>query len=274
MDNFDPSYTPNHDDHSLRYSYKNQPTIIWWNLVRFAEAMGELLGAGPIVDDPGFIEEGVKKEHVSGVVARAEKIIMQAGEEYKATFLGEYKRLMTARLGLKSSKDSDFDELFSGALDNLEAFELDFHHFFRRLSHLRLGDLSTPEARRENAAVFFHSEGPPRVAGEDAAREQLGEWLGKWRARVIEDWTEGAAEQEERMKAMKQMNPNFVPRGWILDEVIQRVEKGGEREVLDRIMHMALNPFEDTWEGNKEEQKRWVGDVPRLERAMQCSCSS
>jgi hypothetical protein len=62
---------------------------------------------------------------------------------------------------------------------------------------------------------------------------------------------------------------------------------------------MALNPFEDTWEHaraaenehkdsdsdsdsnldsteqeQKQEQQRWCGDVPRLRRAMQCSCSS
>ncbi|KAF3350405.1 hypothetical protein VdG2_01404 [Verticillium dahliae VDG2] len=80
------------------------------------------------------------------------------------------------------------------------------------------------------------------------------------------------------------VNPNFVPRNWVLDEVIRRVEKGGERDVLRRAMHMALHPFEDAWhgetvdgrvhEGDAEEEARWVGDVPKLERAMQCSCSS
>ncbi|RAL66372.1 hypothetical protein DID88_006041 [Monilinia fructigena] len=43
LDNFDPNYTPNHDDHMLRYSYRNQPTVIWWNLVRLGESLGELI---------------------------------------------------------------------------------------------------------------------------------------------------------------------------------------------------------------------------------------
>jgi serine/tyrosine/threonine adenylyltransferase len=86
------------------------------------------------------------------------------------------------------------------------------------------------------------------------------------------------------MAAMKKVNPNFVPRGWILDEVIKRVEKGGERDVLKRVLHLALHPFEDSWagrefdgvvfEGDKEEEVRWTSDVPRTERALQCSCSS
>lgn len=282
MDNFDPAYTPNHDDHMLRYSYKNQPTIIWWNLVRFGEAIGELMGMGSQVDDPAFVSEGVKEGQEKGIIARAEKLITQAGEEYKATFLAEYKRLMTARLGLRQFKESDFDELFSSGLDTMEALELDFSHFFRRLSGIKLDDISTPAARKEKASIFFHKEGAPKSVGDREAREQLAAWLEKWHARVMEDWKDGA--DEERIQAMKRVNPNFVPRGWILDEVIRRVEKDGERDVLDRIMHMALNPFEEewhgktfdgvAWKGDADEEKRWIGDVPRTERAMQCSCSS
>ena len=284
MDNFDPSYTPNHDDHMLRYNYKNQPTIIWWNLVRLGEAFGEVMGMGPDVDDATFIAEGIKEEQADKVVARAEKLITQAGEEYKATFLAEYKRLMTARLGLKHIRESDFEELFSDCLDTMEALELDFTHFFRRLSGLRVGELATAEARRERASVFFHREGPPKLVNEEEARTMLEKWLAKWRVRVVEDWNDGNEDvsedkELERITAMKQVNPNFIPRSWILDELIRRVEKEGEREVLDRIMHMALHPFEDKWDGeawkgDAEEEQRWTDDPPRLERAMQCSCSS
>jgi len=66
----------------------------------------------------------------------------------------------------------------------------------------------------------------------------------------------------------------FVPRSWILDELIKRVEKEGEREVLNRVMTMALNPFEEEWGLDKQEEERFCGDVPRYNRAMQCSCSS
>lgn len=289
MDNFDPMYTPNHDDYALRYSYKNQPTIIWWNLVRFGEAIGELMGMGAQVDDETFVNEGVKEGQEKPIIARAEKLILQAGEEYKAVFLVEYKRLMTLRLGLRQHKDSDFEELFSEALDSMEALELDFHHFFRRLSKIRLQEISTPEGRKQKASVFFHKEGPPKTITEEAARERLANWLAKWQARVIEDWKDDGetvpeSKDEERIQSMLKVNPNFVPRGWILDEVIRRVEKEGERAVLDRIMHMTLHPFEESWDGqtldgveykgDRDEEVRWTDDPPKLERAMQCSCSS
>ncbi|UPK90197.1 hypothetical protein LCI18_001132 [Fusarium solani-melongenae] len=289
MDNFDPTYTPNHDDYALRYSYRNQPTIIWWNLVRFGEAIGEMMGMGAKVDDPTFVEKGVTEGEEAAVVARAEKLITQAGEEFKIVFLNEYKRLMTARLGLKTHKDSDFDVLFSEALDTLEALELDFHHFFRRLSNLKLQDLATEEGRKEKASTFFHKEGPPTTGTEDGARERIAKWLASWRERVVEDWKDegdnvSEERDSERIETMKKVNPNFVPRGWILDEVIKRVEKDGERDVLDRIMQMALQPFEDAWDGqtfdgktfkgDKDEETRWIADPPKTERAIQCSCSS
>ncbi|KAK8861937.1 UPF0061-domain-containing protein [Apiospora arundinis] len=286
LDNFDPAYTPNHDDHMLRYSYRNQPTIIWWNLVRLGEALGELLGAGAKVDDPTFVDEGVQEADTDDIVQRAEKLITQAGEEYRAVFLAEYKRLMTLRLGLKTFQENDFEQLFSELLDTMESLELDFHHFFRRLSSLKVAHLDTQEAREVKAGLFFHKEGLAGVAGanEEAGRKRVGEWLGKWRTRILEDWGSEDAADEERRAEMKKVNPNFVPRGWILDEIIRRVEKDGEREVLDRVMQMGLHPFEESWagrtldgveyQGDAEEEARWVGDVPRNERALQCSCSS
>ncbi|KAK3683729.1 hypothetical protein B0T22DRAFT_501154 [Podospora appendiculata] len=306
MDTFSPSYTPNHDDHFLRYSYRNQPTIIWWNLVRLGEALAELIGAGPDCDAPSFLAAGggLKPDDPASepLIARAEQLITLAGEEYKAVFLAEYKRLMTARLGLRVFRESDFEHLFSSLLDTMEALELDFNLFFRRLSSLRVSEISTAAAREDIATRFFYhdAQAPPPSAAD---RTRVAEWLARWRERVVQDWgtledwggsgSGGAvseAREAERVARMKSVNPNFVPRGWILDEVIKRVEKGGERDVLRRVMHLALHPFEDSWDGkrvregedgdrevyvgDREEEERWTGDVPRAGRALQCSCSS
>jgi len=272
LDNFDPSYTPNHDDHMLRYSYRNQPTVIWWNLVRLGEDMGELLGAGSKVDDPEFIEKGVTEAFAPELVNRAEQIIHRAGAEYKAVFMAEYKRLMGLRLGLTSPLSAaDFKGLLSKLLDTLEALELDFNHTFRRLASVKMSELKSKEQCEDVASRFFHHEGVSASdETEESAREKLGAWLATYRERVMQDGTEDAA----REKAMKSVNPKFVPRSWILDELIQRVEHKGEREVLGRVMNMALNPFEESWGGDAEEEERFCGDVPRFHRAMQCSCSS
>lgn len=273
LDDFDPNYTPNHDDHMRRYAYSNQPTIIWWNLLRLGESMGELIGAGTRVDKKGFVEKGVTKEFAPELIKRAEDIIGRTGEEYKAVFLDEYKRLMTARLGLKSQKEGDFENLFSELLDTMEALELDFNQFFRKLSAVKVSDIETDEHRKFLAGRFFHHEGITGLnVTEESARKRVAEWLDRWRTRVLEDWGENG--DAERETAMKKVNPKFIPKSWILDELIKRVERGGEREILDHIMQMALNPFEDSWGWDEKEEERFCGDVPRTGRAMQCSCSS
>lgn len=275
LDNFDPSHTPNHDDMMLRYAYRQQPTVIWWNLVRLGESLGELLGAGETIDQEVFIEKGVEEDFAPILIKRAENIIDATGEEYKAVFLSEYRRLMTKRLGLKTQKQSDFDNLFSNVLDTMEELELDFNHFFRRLSTIKLSEITTKEARQEKAKIFAHAEGVTGLnQNEDSLKEKVGAWLGTWRERIIEDWGEDDAADEERRSVMKRVNPNFVPRGWLLDEVIEKVEKKNDRKVLDTVMEMTLNPFEDEWKLDEALEKRYIGDVPRLKRSVQCSCSS
>jgi uncharacterized protein YdiU (UPF0061 family) len=276
MDNFDPTYTPNHDDHMLRYAYRAQPSVFWWNLVRLGEALGELIGAGDKVDDEIFATKGVEEGFAPVLIKRAETIIDQCSDEYKAVFMSEYRRLMTARLGLKTQKESDFDKLFSELLDTMEALELDFNHFFRRLSSVKISDVETTEGRENIAERFFHHGG---VTGlnetNDSGREKIGAWLDQWRQRIIEDWgtsTEDADSQ--RCQSMSSVNPNFVPRGWLLDDIIDRVQNKNEREILKGVMEMSLHPFEDAWGWNEEVEEQYCGDVPRFRRAIQCSCSS
>lgn len=272
LDNFDPNYTPNHDDDALRYSYKNQPSIIWWNLARLGETLGELIGAGSKVDSDTFVKQGVTKDFEAELIQRAETIIHAVGEEYRAVFLTEYLRLMRARLGIRSAEESDLEGIFTELLNTLEALELDYNHFFRRLSSVRIADLETDSQRIDVASRFFHAEGISAHNTEAAAKTRVAGWLFKWRDRIIKDWDRGR--DAEREQAMKSVNPKFVPRGWVLDEIIRRVDKEGDREILGRVMRMAENPFEDHWGGDAAEEERWCGDVPRSGRGLMCSCSS
>ena len=60
----------------------------------------------------------------------------------------------------------------------------------------------------------------------------------------------------------------------ILDELIERVEKKGERDILQQIMKMNLDPFSEHWGTDEGEEERFCGDVPRYRGMLQCSCSS
>jgi len=218
-----------------------------------------------------FLKEGVTKELMEEVQGRAEKVIMDAGEEYKAVFMAQFREGMSARLGLKGYCDGDFDTLFTPWLDALEQGEIDFNHSFRRLGTLKTRELATEQGRKQAAAIFFSKDASPSI-GLEEAQKLIASWLELWRTRIIETW--GEDNDEPRKKAMDAVNPNFLPRNWVLDELIQRVEKEGEREILQRIQHMSLNPFNESWSWDAKEEARFCGDVPKFKAGLQCSCSS
>ena len=267
MDTFDPAYTPNHDDHSLRYSYRMQPTIFWWNLVRLGEDLGELFGAEADVDSEWFRKrDSWTDEQKDKIIKTAEDMIEEIGEEFKNVFMKDYKTLMAKRFGLREVRDGDM-EFFTSGLDIMENTSADFQHFFYRLSDAKI--FGTNIDYKKIASDILPAE---RLRAQDT-QDQLAEWLEKVYKPRLE--TEGTTDDEARGREMKKVNPKFVLRNWVLDEVIKYTEKEKDGKLVNQVLEMALNPFETKWESIEEsESERYCGDVPRQHRSSQCSCSS
>ncbi|KAF8468379.1 hypothetical protein BDZ91DRAFT_771801 [Kalaharituber pfeilii] len=265
MDNFDPSFTPNHDDYMRRYNYQNQPTVIWWNLVRLAEDLAELFASGDACDDPEFIENGLPRDKMEELVKRAEAMIERAGEEYKTEFRAEYCATMCARLGFNVVQPEDLDSLIGPTLDLLSTLELDFNNFFRRLSKIPVLRMDTKEHWIEAASAFLQPDTIYAGKSVDEAKEMIAEWLGG---------DGNGLSDEKRMEAMLKINPNFIPRSWVLQDIIDKVERQRDRDILPSVMKMVLDPFRESWGWNAELEKGYCGDPPTPERGLQCSCSS
>ncbi|KAK9495983.1 hypothetical protein V1508DRAFT_409011 [Lipomyces doorenjongii] len=279
MDTYDPSFTPNHDDHFLRYSYRNTPTIMWWNLVRLGEDLAELYA----VDDPAllateeYLSSGIPESKFEDFVGRAEKIIEEEGEFYKSVFEKHYAAGFARRLGLAQTKDTDRDGIIESALELMKVHKLDFQHFFRRLGGVSVFGKEAIEVEGI-AAVFLTGQRGIGVPSTEESANSIYEWLiDTYRARLEE---EGSTNDEARKSRMNNVNPKFVLRNWILNEVIERVEKLGDRKVLDHVLHLALHPFEETWTSEEEsaerykDEQRFSGDVPMEGQGITCSCSS
>ena len=69
---------------------------------------------------------------------------------------------------------------------------------------------------------------------------------------------------------MKTVNPKYVLRNHLAQEVIEEAEKGDYRGV-EAFLRVLQRPFE---EGSEEEERRWAGSVPGWARGLKCSCSS
>lgn len=269
MDTFESTFTPNHDDALGRYSYKNTPSVIWWNLVRLGETLGELLGASCNVDEPSFVENAPESKQLNKIFEIAEKVIEDIGDEYQQVFLQIYNDKMSQRLGFKSFQSADHDDLYSPLLEMLEGCELEYNAFFRKLGSLRLFEMSSFSAA--DLEIFFPKvqQFAPRKSVKDSLRD-VSSWLEKYKAR-LED--EGSTNDTERRQRMDKVNPKFILKNWVMDEIINDANKG-DYELLEKIKQMSLQPFNETWGYDKQFEEKFTGESPKHERDSQCSCSS
>lgn len=269
MDKFDPDFTPNHDDVQLRYSFANQPSIIWWNLTRLGEALVELLGAGPeLIDDEFFIAKGIKKEQEEQVLKRVSSVIQLASVEYKKTFMETYNSLMTQRIGLKDVKPGDND-LIAKLLEVIAKTKVDFNKFFVELQNTK--DL-------DDFSIYLTPELQERMKSpQDKVDKELNEELTTLIENFIKIYKErlGSTSYEERYNIASKVNPLFTPRNWMLDEVItQMYDEPTDTSLLSKLLKMSSNPYDKSKWGSelKDIEDRWVGTEGRV--MIQCSCSS
>ncbi|CDK28439.1 unnamed protein product [Kuraishia capsulata CBS 1993] len=275
MDNFNLDYTPNHEDTQLRYSFKNTPNAIWWNLTRLGEDLAELIGAGPeLLKDPAFGNE-FKKEWEVPVISRAEKVIGFAGSVYEDVFLHEYENLMAKRLGVEKPSHDFHSEVVSPMLDMLSTIKVDYNNFFVDLQKL---DFSAPDFDYDSAVskltpLDFVSE---EIAGltEETLNRELKSWLPIYRTKL----EELNISYRQRHELAASYNPLFLPRNWILDDVIEFTQDSDAEDLryLRKLLKMSSYPYDATKWGSEDKdlESKWL-KPPKGEKSMlQCSCSS
>lgn len=165
-------------------------------------------------------------------------------------------------------------DFFSEVLSMLEDTSCDFNHFFYRLGSTPIFNFNSKEEYSKAAEQILPAD-TENVKKQSI--DNLATWLEtKYRPRLEK---EESTNDHERRDRMNKVNPKFVLRQWILEEVIKNTksEKGvgvKNKEMLDMVLKMSLEPFREEWRGDKGEEERLCGDVPKLDRGFQCSCSS
>ena len=165
-------------------------------------------------------------------------------ELYRREVESEQRRMFLTKLGLEAHEDSAVDAALLGSLfELLTAAETDMTLFFRGLAE---GDVSPA----------FYGE-PPR---------QLSAWLGAYEARAA---THALPQRVDRMNAV---NPLYVPRNYLLHEVIVATE-AGDLAPLHELLEVLRRPYErqpgrDRWAARRPDWARQKAGCSML------SCSS
>jgi serine/tyrosine/threonine adenylyltransferase len=220
LDDFDPTFICNHSDEQGRYSFERQPSIGLWNLNALAHALS------------GLIEDN---DAIRTVLL-----------EYEPQLIGDYSRLMRAKLGLKGEESAADNALLSELLELLAHNHSDYTIFFRSLCD------------------FDESSDLSPLRDDFIDRDRFDRWAGKYRARLLQQ----GESREQRQAAMRAANPRFILRNYLAQNAIARAEEGDYSEV--RRLHAVLQAPYDEQPGNEA----YAAAPPDWGKHLEVSCSS
>ncbi|OBZ89647.1 hypothetical protein A0J61_02301 [Choanephora cucurbitarum] len=281
MDYYNPFYVCNHSDEAGRYAFHRQPSAAMFNLVKFSVPLFELIGAGEEVDSVVFpdkdneLKEGVTDEETLERYRDAGKMFVQTllNTDFKNYFMVHLIKKMRSKIGLVGTttddSQSDMDDVIIPLLDWMTAYHVDYHRFYRSLSNYQI--TSAGEEADADQAIQQWLDIVTEESEELATcKESLKPWLSIYRHRLLKD----KLDHTERKRQMDAVNPRFVLRNSIAEEVIQAFEDEDEEEAksrLDACLYACLHPFEQHYEDERIE--RWISN-PIPAKDMRCSCSS
>ncbi|KAJ3165551.1 hypothetical protein HDU88_004038 [Geranomyces variabilis] len=117
LDKYDPEYICNHSDTSGRYSFDSQPGVGFWNLTKLASTISPLIVA-----------------EVGDSRTKAEQTLREILATYPVVFHETYRELMCKKLGLRTARADDLDEIVTPLMEVLGKVQPDYSMFFRSLS--------------------------------------------------------------------------------------------------------------------------------------------
>lgn len=241
LEDWDPAWTPNTTDASgRRYRYGMQPQVAHWNLVQLANALVPLVGG-----DVAPLQEAV--------------------DRYPVAYGNAYGTMMAARLGWGDHGAGD-DETIEDLAKVLRVSEIDQVKFFRDLADVPVDpdvevsdeDLLTPLSE----AWYL----PDRITG-DAASE-ISDWLRRWRRRAAD----GGLTDSERKRRMDALNPRYVLRNYLAQQVIDQAE-GGDPSAISELLDVLRHPYDDQQNRDRFDARRPDWARNRVGCSM-LSCSS
>lgn len=217
---FDPRWTPNTTDaQGRRYCFGNQPRIAHWNLAKLGSALAEL------IDDPSPLQAAI--------------------DEYGEEFSHRYREMMLAKIGLSIGGDPvEESTLLEGLSGVFGSTEIDMTLFFRKLA-VAQKYLGSKDKIIEIISSSFYEE-----PGENA-KKRISSWLDQY-LRLTQ---QGQRSPEERTAAMNKVNPLYVPRNYLLHEVIKETASG-DRTALPALLGVLRSPYEERPGLEKYAEKR------------------
>ncbi|WP_286269862.1 protein adenylyltransferase SelO [Thalassotalea hakodatensis] len=205
IDNFDLNWTPNTTDaQGKRYCFGAQPEIAQWNLFQLANAIY------PLIDDA---------EPLNTVLSKFAKQYEQ-----------RWRQMMADKLGFEQL-DNDADPALFIALEKLMTdTNADMTIFYRLLAILP----DKPALWLEHLDDCFY---------DLLSKTQQEQWQ-QWLTVYVQRLTHNTISSEEKASRMNQVNPKYVLRNYLAQQVIEQAEKG-DYTALHQLYEVLKRPYQE-----------------------------
>ncbi|OAJ33495.1 protein adenylyltransferase SelO [Piscirickettsia salmonis] len=223
LDDYIPGFICNHSDYYGRYAFNQQADIGLWNLNALAHALS------PLIDH---------------------KDIVCALKYYEKEFAEVYFSQLAQRFGITLINRST-QELMLAGLSILEELKIDYHQFFRKLSHAVYQDQDDVNMKAMMEDCY-------------SGDEKLTVWLGAYETMITEQKTP----MRKIGQQMLSVNPKYILKSYLLAQAIEWAEQGDFSEV-DRLMRCLTYPCDE-----QPEFEHYAAPVPDWGRKIILSCSS
>ena len=171
---------------------------------------------------------------------RARALAIESIEAFPARFEAAHLSCLRRKLGLFTQQPDDLS-LANDLFDRMARSKADFTLTFRRLCDAAAG-----------------SEGDAAVRALFAEPGDFDEWAIKWRARLSQE----KASASERRSAMRSVNPLFIARNHLVEEVIAAAVDRLDFALFEQLLTVLAKPFED------QPQLARYADPPRPDQVV------
>ncbi len=164
-------------------------------------------------------------------------------DEYGKIYTEHYLDLMTQKLGLERFESEDI-ELVRHLLGMLQGLSVDYTCFFRTLSEF--------DGTREALLTLGLYHKP------------MHDWLDSYEKRL----QKCGLSAEQRISKMKQINPKYVLKNYMLQEAID-ASQIGDFSLVEALFLIAQKPYDE-----HPQFQKWADPTPDILKNKKLSCSS
>jgi len=175
---------------------------------------------------------------------RAVELAKDALRQYQPELVQSYARGMRKKIGLSEVQGEDH-ALVTDLLQRMEEHQVDYTRLFRALTE-------------------FGKDHGVSAADEFVDRQAFQQWAGIYQQRLNSEQTDPV----ERAVQMKQVNPKYILRNYLVQRAIEKAEQKDFSEI-DHLLELLRRPFDE-----QHSNESYAALPPDWAQHISVSCSS